>query len=343
MIVFRCNASPTTGFGHLVRSRRFAGVLREMGERCALIGPPLPYRTADDADLFDDWIPTSFESSEADAAHVVSVARAKGAPMAVMDYYGTDAVYQRMLRAAGIRWLQQFDASKRQHYWADVIVNASPFEKPADYADLVQNPAAKLLLGPKYAVLRPEFPPPRTRPWDRHVQQAFVTFGGGDDRGGIQRVVATLLDRIPPDARIVVMSGPHNPRNSGNAAWVDANGRSRVDYRIDPPDVASLLAGSDLAVMGGGTTTYEAASCGLPMLLIAIADNQMRPCQGWDDLGAAVFLGPLAELDQDRLSMSVQGLIENSAKRRAMSERGRAAVDGQGAYRLARALLRERP
>ena len=340
MIIFRCNAGSSVGIGHVVRSRVFAKALSSRGHQSIMVGPSLDYKQPADDDIFADWIPRPQQfSSTDDATLFIETAKAHNAKLAVMDDYRIDDTYQQMLRDAGIRWLQQYDASQPKPFWADLVVNGSPYERASTYKDLIRNPDTKMLLGPAYSILRPEFPPSEFRSPDRPVEQVLVTFGGGDDRGAIILVLSNLIESADPTIQYEVLSGAGNPRNNAIQSWIDKHGDDRVQLHINPKNVASLFASCDLAVIGGGTSTFEAASCGLPMFLLSISDNQDGQCQGWQDQGAAIYIGRMADFSEQELSDQFQELLNNTDRRIKMSAIGRRAVDGKGVDRLISHLL----
>lgn len=341
MIVFRCGAGPRVGLGHVVRCRVLAGLLARQGCGAVMVGPSRDYTRDADVSLFQDWISVpEWESSEVDARRMVAIARRFQATDLIMDDYRVDETYQLVLRSAGLRWMQQFDASQPQPFWGDFVVNASPYERPEHYAGLLRNTRTKLLFGPRYAILRPEFPPPSVGEPGRPISRILLTFGGGDDQGAIVQVVSALGREA--EARFIVVSGRYNPSNDRLLAWARDEVADFVTLCIDPPDVARVFASCDLAIMGGGTSTYEAAACGLPMLIVAMADNQLRQGQGWEDLGAAQFLGTLGGLSNEALLRAFRTLRGDTARRAAMSRRGRTLVDGLGSVRLLQHFLEER-
>ncbi|AEG02347.1 UDP-2,4-diacetamido-2,4,6-trideoxy-beta-L-altropyranose hydrolase [Methylomonas methanica] len=336
MIVFRCNASPTVGLGHLVRCRALAQALAEQGESCVMVGPPKSYATAQDAELFQDWIDVDeWISSEGDAARLAKIAGNQSARFAVLDDYRIDASYQKFLLAEGLHWLQ-FDGTAKKPLWADWVVNANPAARADDYRDVLHNPTAELLLGPAYAVLRAEFSlAGSSRPAGRSIEQVLITFGGGDDRGGIEFALSSLIENTPVNWRFVVISGGQNPRNPQLLAWVATLGQGRVSLLINPDNVAAIMAGCDLAVMAGGTSIYEAASCRLPMVIIPIADNQVQPAKAWANAGAALFPGGLPDVNAEQLISAVSKLAADDVFRRDMALKAGDLVDGKGAQRLA--------
>ena len=98
-----------------------------------------------------------------------------------------------------------------------------------------------------------------------------------------------MLPVTVPDIKFMVISGKHNPRNAANQEWIESCGEGRVEFIVDPQEIASLMIGADLAIMAGGSSTYEAALLGLPMIIISIAENQKNHAKAWDDLGSAFF------------------------------------------------------
>jgi len=293
-VVFRCNASALVGLGHLMRCREMARALVEAGHVCAILGPGDSLRQPGDAGLFAHWqaVPERGTSAE-DAGRVLALCRARGARHLVMDDYRIDPAYQLILRAAGLRWLQQFDASAPWEFHADVLVNAGPYEQRAHYLPWLKRPGIVTLLGPRYAVLRPDFAAVTARTDGRAVRRILVAFGGGDDRGAIALTLAALVGHLAPDITLVIVSGASNPRNAGLRAQVADLAPGRAELHISPPDMAGLLAACDLAIIAGGTMSYEAAICGLPMVFVPLAANQTRSCQGWaEQTGAAVAGSP---------------------------------------------------
>src|SRR5690606_29280143 len=128
-----------------------------------------------------------------------------------------------------------------------------------------------------------------------------------------------LLPEAPETVSFTVVSSTHNPRNEENRAWIERHGQRRVALRISPTNMAEVMMHSDLAVMAGGTSTYEAACCGLPTLIVAIADNQISQSNAWAALESARYIGKFPNVDPMRLEREVRELCADSKKRIAMS------------------------
>ncbi|WP_456389776.1 UDP-2,4-diacetamido-2,4,6-trideoxy-beta-L-altropyranose hydrolase [Profundibacter sp.] len=338
-VVFRCNVSASVGVGHLMRCREMARYLQGLGIASAILGPPENLKTAADNALFDIWQSTENRStSEQDAARVLALCDQIGARHLVMDDYRIDPPYQQILRSNGLRWMQQFDASKPWEFSCDILVNSSPYERRADYLPWLKYPAkTQTLFGPAYAVLRPAFTALSLRDDGRGVRRILVGFGGGDDRGAIDMVLDALAGNVAPT--LVIVSGNSNPQATAIAQRVASLPAGQAEFHLAPDDMAGLMAGCDLAIIGGGTMSYEAAICGLPLVFIGLAPNQERPCQGWHDLTGAPYLGRVGEVGAPALYETVTALIGDDEKRHDMAARGRKLVDGRGTGRLVNALL----
>jgi UDP-2,4-diacetamido-2,4,6-trideoxy-beta-L-altropyranose hydrolase len=340
-VIFRTDASPILGYGHLMRCRSLAHALKELGMSCVMVGPKLSDRTDADAGVFEQWLEQSQWLGESDdASQLVALANQYGGAVLVLDDYRVGLAYQKVILEAGLKWLQ-FDGRAEGSLWADWVVNASPAARPADYARLLQKPGARALLGPQYAVLRPEFSGVTPRRHEKsQVTKVLVTFGGGDDRGAILFVLKALLPATAATIQFQVMTGGNNPRNPEIKEWIDSHAAPRVRLHVSPAQVAALFSVCDLAVMAGGTTTYEAAFCGLPMLILTLAANQEPQSQGWQDKGAAVYLGRFKEVSGEGLISHFSKLSGSQELREKMSKCGQHEVDGQGAEKIASMLAR---
>lgn len=338
MIIFRCNAGADIGLGHLMRCRTLANVLYEQGESNLMVGPPLEYEKSEDQKIFEKWIPlTKWESSASDSDFLVCLAQKYQAKWLVLDDYRIDEAYQLIIKSAGLKWLQ-FDGQANKPLWANIILNANPSISSQDYEHVLKNKESELLLGPRYALLRKEFAEVSKQDPSSTVRKVLVTFGGGDDRGSNEWVLSTLLEESASDIIFIVISGATNPSNARLKQWIDKHGKDRVALYIDPSKLAHFYASCDMAIMAGGTSTYEAACCGLPMILITIANNQIAQSESWHDFGVAIYLGTIEKVTCFELKLSFNYLKENWLQRRKMAKAGMELVSGLGAVEIARSL-----
>lgn len=343
MIAICCDASSRIGMGHLVRSRALAQSLQQRGVRSALYGPPLALRNPSDEALFVDWRERpQWTDATADGAAFAVFARDHGARRAVVDDYRADLSFQAELRSEGLDWLQQYDASRLPSFVGRLVVNASPYERAETYVARASHPAVRFLLGPAYAILREEFAHVMPRDPNGAPKRVFVCFGGGDD-GGLMLRALSALRAAAPELAVTAVCGRGNPCVTDLMQEFASCSDGSATLHVDPPSMSALMSTCDLAVLAGGTITYEAARCGLPMLLVAIAENQYLQCLGWERLGAAVFLGRRSEMTNERLIAGFTALTTDFERIGRMSRVAAAAVDCKGVDRLINALLEDVP
>ncbi len=326
--------------GHLVRCRALAEGLRSLGKESVLVGPSADFNTGGANEVFADWIPMPFgRSASDDARNFVELMSKHSTKAAVLDDYRVDETYQIELRNAGINWLQ-FNGKPHQPLWANIILNPSPEANAEDYERSLKIADSRLLLGPSFAVLRSEFNPDGEPRHKDQTLRVLLTFGGGDDRGSVLSVLETLVPALPQHVEFVVVSGSQNPRNADIEKWIADRGAGRVQLEINPPSIAPLISSCDLAIMAGGGSVYEVNCLGLPMLLIAIAENQINHSRAWAQTGAAKYLGELDGMDTDVLLRETRDTIE---KIRASDDgcHTHRLVDGMGRIRVAETIVGE--
>ena len=340
MILFRCNANSHVGMGHLVRCRVLARLLQERGVQSVMTGPASSLMQTSDDDLFEAWIERpDWQNAEAEASFHLDIAGKFGARRTIMDDYRSDGAHQLLLREGGLKVLQQYDASKPQQFAAQLVVNSSPAEKREFYEGGLLADDITMLHGPRYAILRPEFLDMARAKVRGECKRLLITFGGGDDREAVLDILNAVSDDLPIGIELVLMLGRLNPNIAVIEAWLEAHPDCPVELNIDPADVPALMQSCDLALMSGGTTTFEAAYCGLPMILASIAENQYRQGEGWQALGAALYLGPFHELEPKALLAALKMLVADQQKLRNMSAIALKSVDGHGAMRILDHLL----
>ena len=259
-----------------------------------------------------------------DAAQTVLLSRQRDAVWVVADGYHFGADYQRTIKAAGLRLLLFDDYGHADHYSADMVLNQNLHAKADFYAR--REPHTRLLLGTRYVLLRQQFL--RYRGWQRETpavaRKLLVTLGGADP-GNITGKVIERLRGLDVEAKIVVGgSNPHLEKLQSAVCGL----RAAMQLVVDAPDMPELMAWADVAVAAGGTTSWELAFMGLPSLVLVLADNQQPVADALDEARLSRKTTP------DRLAADLGALLADAGARRAMSERGRQLVDGNGVSRV---------
>lgn len=257
-------------------------------------------------------------------------------PWVVLDGYDFDREYQNKLRASGARLMVIDDNAHLPFYEADIVLNHGLQAQSLNYRCA---PECALLLGTRYALLRPEF----TR-WvaadkltPHKARRMLVTLGGSDPENITEKVLQALA-HVEGSMEVRVVVGPMNPngKSLGDAA-VKLHHSVRLEAAVQ--DMAAVMLWADLAVSAAGGTCWELAALGVPTVTLAVADNQKLIAAELDRSGAAINLGWHRQVSAQEIATTLGPIIKSPQLRQQMSSRGKALVDGRGAQRVVEAIL----
>ncbi len=338
-ILIRCDGGAVIGMGHVVRCGALATALAQRGAvvTFAMQDGADAVRAAGHTviDLPDTFVRRDIPLPDSDADALIQAADANAAGVVVVDHYQATAEYLHRLKKAGLRVAVIDDLADRDLSAADWILNQNPFADELAYrvADGVV-----ILRGATYALLRPQFATARealVRDFTSHDGRILITLGGSAVFDKCAVLVAALA-AIERALHIRVILG-----RSDAAEVVDAVRQSPHDVTMlhDVQDMAAEIGWADVALNAGGSTCWEMCCLGTPMVLTGLSHDQARNLPALASAGVAVETGPWDEQTPARMAEAAKRLLADPTRRRAMSRRAIALVDGQGAHRAADSLL----
>lgn len=221
------------------------------------------------------------------------------------------------------------DLADRSHV-CDLLLDQNLGRVAGDYRGLIP-PDCKLLIGSKYALLRPEFAQQRSESLIRRDQaqlKHILISMGGIDKDNITCCVLESLSsyNLTQDMRITVVMGLQAP-------WLPSVKQKAASMAIQTQvlagvsDMAKLMKESDLMICAAGATSWERCCLGLPGIQFVVAKNQVGIATALARAGAAITA------DRDTLSAMLSQLsTSEDAKREllAMTYAARSIVDGLG-------------
>lgn len=267
--------------------------------------------------------------SEDDLAQALGIYCREHCDWVVLDNYYYGPEYQNSLKRAGAFVLIVDDESHQSSYEADLLLNQNVYATEQMYSAVPES--CELLLGTRYVLLRDEFRKPCARSYVGSARYGLITAGGGDDRGLIEM---TLAGSRSLDSEIIwtVVVGARNPRLAEHRMRAKEN----VSVLVGAENMSELMARSDFAVAAGGTTVWEMASQALPMILVAIARNQLGNVRSMSDRGAAISAGRIEDCDAGGLARRLQVIVSDPVLREELGTSAARLVDGQGCSRVLR-------
>lgn len=342
-LIIRADADAARGAGHVMRSLALAYAWQARGGFVGFVSarPSAPVRrkiqAAGAAVVELDSAHPNFADVRATIAYIEEVLQqSQQIPWIALDGYHFDRDYQNKLRATGARLLVIDDNAHLPFYDADVILNHGMQAQHLDYRCAAD---CTLLLGTRYALLRPEFT--RAAALERltphRARKLLITLGGSDPDNVTEKVLQALaLVDGPLEASVVV--GPMNPHLK--SLQESAN---RLPYPVQlktaVQDMSTLMLWADVAVSAAGGTCLELAALGVPTVTLVIAENQELNAAELDKFGAAIHLGWHRQVSLEQTAATLNEVIRSSQAREQMRLRGKTLVDGRGAQRAVEALL----
>jgi spore coat polysaccharide biosynthesis protein SpsF len=341
--LFRGDASPEVGAGHVMRLFGVAEAWVLAGGRACFLGM-LPPSIRDRLEgLGIEVIALAHgmrTGSPEDARAVRELAEARGAAVVALDGYLFDRRYLAAIQGRQVTTMFVDDYAQ-SGLPVDIVLdpNAGASDAPrGEGAD--RRP--RLLAGAAYTPLRAEFrrQAPPERSFDGKPLSLLLTFGASDpSRMSLRALRCAIEVACELPLRITVLAGPMHPDLGALRAVVADTPARRPSILHDVRDVASLFASTDLAFGAAGSTAWELASMGVPMLLVQVADNQKVVIDPLVAAGAAVRLAPEAQKDDTALRDALARFLHaGPSALRAMSKAGRQLIDGRGAERVVRVL-----
>ena len=278
-----------------------------------------------------------------DRMQTEEVARKHGARGVLIDHYGATTDYFQALRGSERKVAVIDDLGDRDFHAVDWLLNQNLGQPAHPYR---VRPDCIQLLGPAYALLRPEFALARqflSRAFTPQDRKVLITLGGGETTFlGCQVVDALNLVSRQLEIRWVLgMSDGLPPR------FLRSLNRSRHVIQIlrNVNQMAEQMLWADLAINAGGSTCWELSCLGVPMIVLVTSPDQRLNAAALEREECAWNLGEWSDrASGEKLVTAVETLLQDP-QRETMSFRARTRVDGQGAIRVAQSLreLSEQP
>jgi len=334
-VAIRADASLELGAGHVGRCRALAEHLRYHGW---LVHWICRRAEGDSVQSLRDegWSVSTLDCAAHDArADQAQTYRALeqwgGVDWLVVDHYSWNQAMDSAIRPVARRIAVIDDVADRRRD-ADLVINPNLGTSAGDYSERVAT-AARLAVGPRWALLRREFSEARgmAKPRNGRLNRVFVCLGGGDNLSLTTRVARELAS-IDRNVAVDFVN-----RAAGDATELDAMIRSRPGWSIHAgcTQLANLMNAADLAIGAGGTMNWERCCVGLPTLVITTADNQTRSTRALAETKAIRYLGASSEIAVGDVARAVSELASQPEELARMSQAAWQVTDGLGAARTA--------
>lgn len=342
-VMFRADASVEIGTGHVMRCLALADILKRKGAEVAFVCRRMlgdmydfirekgilvfPIHGADIQSLgFIDW--------RGDAQDTLSILQGLGGiDWLVLDHYGLRKKWEEKVRPFVDKIMVIDDLANRNHDCDLLLDQNLSDDMETRYDTLVPLHCCKLL-GPRFALLRPEFLEARNsfRLRNKEVERILISFGGSDLSNQTGKAIEAMKGLNRPDIALDVVVGGSNPHKEQIESICESI--PACSYYCQVANMAELMSRAKLCIGAGGSTTWERCCVGLPSVTIVVAENQRNVAEKMHSAGATLNLGWYEDLTSDKIMAGVRDLLQNETRLSEMSSRAMELVDGMGVERV---------
>jgi UDP-2,4-diacetamido-2,4,6-trideoxy-beta-L-altropyranose hydrolase len=259
-----------------------------------------------------------------------------------VDHYAIAAPWEQALRQAHqqrhgkpVRILAIDDLADRAHD-CDILLDQNQ-QQEGRYAHLLP-PYCTALLGPRHALVRPEFARLRQQAAAAPSDGVLIYFGT-TSLGSLVLDALQAFDHTAPrglTAHVLAPPGAHVP--PALDAAVLKLGKARCRLHLGTDDMAGLMGRCRLAIGAAGTTSWERCTLGLPSVLVSVADNQEPGARALAAAGAAMYLGRAQDVTRATLEHALGALFDQPLLFEGMHSTAAALCDGKGAAQVMAAM-----
>lgn len=331
LVVIRAEGGQTAGLGHVRRCLTLGWALERHG--CKVEFAVTANGGAGEFIRRDGFsVATVSAKDNLDLAETLKVADRLRADVLVVDTY--EVRYFDAVDAASC--VVVLDDVADRALPVDMVVNGTIGASQLRYRTL---PQTRLLLGIEYVLLREAFCGGPARAIRPEVQRVLITVGGMDSWGLTPRLMEWMRQTLS-SATIEVVAGPFFSEQLLTDIEMAAQRSGMTLIHRAPADLRDLMLFCDLAITGGGQTTYELAATGTPAVAIRMAENQTLNLEGLATRGALHWTGDAQDPGlRDALARTVTELAGDVDKREAMSRAAQGLIDGKGVDRVVQAIV----
>lgn len=324
-IAIRADGNSAIGFGHLIRTQALAHQLEKLGAELVFFS-----RNPENIKGFAA-VELTADSMEDEDRLVISCLRKYDIDMLIIDSYNYNQNRLDLMGELAAATVY-IDDTNFCLFNTTFVANGNLYAPRLDYRG-----RAQFLLGSDYLMMRDDFSGIGKRTVRPKVEDILLTFGAADTENITPALLKLLIDYHRFKAiRWHIVVGPAF-RNSDEIEYLARTRDNMLVYYS--PAMKDLMDRCDIAVSAAGSTTYELAACGIPAVLLVVADNQLMLAEEADRQQIAINLGWCHRLNKNVLYGALDKLIGDSVVRQTITDRGQAVIDGRGTERLAKLLI----
>lgn len=258
----------------------------------------------------------------------------KSSNVLLIDHYGLDYVWEKNIRKSVEKIIVIDDLANRKHD-CDILIDQNFYKNMEKrYTKLIPK-HCKQFLGPKFALLRPEFFSARKNLKRKNqLKKILISFGGSDPSNETYKALSSL-NNLEKKYRIDVIVGSNNPNKKQIMKLCSKI--SFCDFYEQVENISKYMKKADLAIGGGGTSTWERCCLGLPTIITSISKDQKKIAEELSKIECAINLGTSMKTTKSDYVNALNKV--NLKELEKISKKCLVLVDGQGVKRTTNKIL----
>jgi spore coat polysaccharide biosynthesis predicted glycosyltransferase SpsG len=200
----------------------------------------------------------------------------------------------------------------------------------------------RLFDGVQYAIVRDEIIRLRRdrKTIARKVRNVLITFGGADPRNNTRRAIDILNSLSGQRLNITIILGYIFRKDLELAALKRlTNGPHKYTVKNKVMNMADLMAQTDLAFCGAGTTMMELLTIGCPVIVLPQNQQEADLAKKLERKGALLLMDHSIPLNI--AGKRTASLLLDHPARKKLADIGRRLFDGRGKQRIRNIILKE--
>lgn len=332
-VAFRVDSSEEIGIGHLMRCLNLADALKKNNHNIAFIcknlkgnlNSQIKYKVytlpnKPEAKLHEDI--NLYDFNQKIDSNLTTKVIPANLDLLIIDSYELNHIWHKRLRPLTEKIMVIDDLANRK-FDCDILLNQNPGFCNEDYKNKISE-KCKLLVGSKYALLRPEFFKLRKKALEKRksttkINNILISLGGSD----FNNITYDILQDLQNHFKITIVLGKKSPHNKMIMNYIASK---NIELIENATNMSDLMFDADLAIGASGSTSLERCCLGLPTLVYVLAENQINIANSLEHLGAV--------LKVKNLKVDLIKISNNFDLWKKMSKKSEGICDGMGTNRV---------
>lgn len=343
-VLIRVDAAPDVGLGHFMRClslvqamrANIEGFLFEFSFLCCVLPVSLERLLKQEQITL---VKLNFDQIEIggqrDLEQTVEIAKKSRDALIVLDSYKLDYKFQKALFKENCRIFLFDDDCRHEEYYADLVLNQTFGASEQAYLAKRRNENSRFLIGPEFILLREEFRGfvGRRKKVEKEVRNVLMSVGGSDLALVLQKSYDALLILESP-LNLCIITGSTNLRMVERNLNAEKKHSICVESIESVDQISTYMNWADIAICGGGATTWELAFMGVPFLAVSYNKSEQGNLEALSALSLCTNMGRNCDLSPNDVLKNFSMWATDYESRRLVAENGPTVIDGKGYARI---------